>query len=226
LAVAARTTRNVTVGADMQHCKSIPTALILGALLLAGCGESECQERRGCAPAPEAPAAEDLVLQLRSGFVTIAAGGEESDHEADSSMMVLAPPDADCMATPSTPCHLLLKRFEVRFAHMNWVLSTGDALPVDDAVVSLAQPADLQSFGSDYVLAAGQTFRTCAAVDGHRQSAASTSSMLGRVTFIDVLSTFAIDATFPMVIRRNDDECSEMAVTCRAQLAFLPATTG
>ena len=207
--------------------KSIQTWLMLGAVLYAGCGQSECEERQDCMPSPVAPAAEDIVLQLQSGFVTIAAGdGVESDHQADSSVMVLAPPEADCVATPNTPCHLLLKRFEVRFAHMNWVLTTGDELPVDDALVSLAGPADLQDFGSGYLLGAGQTFRTCASVDGHRQSAQSTSSLMGRVTFIELLSAFAIDATFPLVVRRNGEECRELSVTCRAQLTFLPATAG
>ena len=199
--------------------------LILAALLLASCGQSECEERRACTPTPPAPATEDIVLQLQGGFVSIAAdGGVESEHEADSSVMVLAPPESDCRATPATPCHLLLKHFEVRFAHTNWALSTGDDLPVDDTLVSLAQPADLEDFGNGYVLGTGQTFRTCASVDGHRQSAQSISRVIGLVTFIEVLSAFAIDATFPMVVRRNDEACSELAVTCRAQLTFLPAT--
>jgi hypothetical protein len=75
-----------------------------------------------------------------------------------------------------------------------------------------------------YVLGAGQTFRTCATVDGHRQSAQSTSSTIGLVTFIDFVAAFAIDATFPMILRLNDEECSEWTFTCRAQLTFLPAT--
>lgn len=209
----------------MQHRKSLQTWLILAALLHAGCGQSECEERRACTPAPVAPAAEDIVLKLQGGFVSIAAdAGEQSDHEPDSSVMVFAPPASDCRATPSTPCHLLLKHFEVRFAHMNWELSNGDGLPVDDMLVSLARPADLEDFGNGYVLGAGQTFRTCATVDGTRQSAQSTSSTIGLVTFIDFLGAFAIDATFPMVLRLNDEECSEWTFTCRAQLTFLPAT--
>ena len=212
-------------GASMQYGKLIQTWLILVALLCAGCGQSECEERRACMPAPPAPAAEDVVLQLQSGFVSISAGpGDESDHEPDSSLMVFAPPEADCLGIPDTPCHLLVKHFEIRFAHLKWELTTGDELLVDDALVSLARPADLQDFGGGYLLAAGETFQTCASVDGHRQSAQSTSSLTGHLTFIEPLSAFAIDATFPMVVRRNDEECSELAVTCRAQLTYLPAT--
>ena len=215
--------RHSTPDASMQHRKSLPTWLILATLLHAGCGQSECEERRACTSTPMTPAAEDIVLQLQGGFVSIATdAGEDSDHEPDSSVMVLAPPASDCTATPSTPCHLLLKHFEVRFARMNWVFSSGDGLPVDNALVSLGRPADLENFGNGYVLGAGQTFRTCATVDGHRQSAQSTSSLIGLVTFIDVLGAFGIDATFPMVVKRNDEECSELAVTCRAQLTFLP----
>jgi hypothetical protein len=209
--------------ASVHHPRSNPSWLIVTALVAIGCNSSECEQRRSCKTAAVPGETGDLVFELHSGSVTFTTDTSESEHEPDSSTMVVTPPDSDCRPGPTAPCSLLLKHFEVGFGHLNLVLTSGEQLPIDDALVSLAEPVELKNFGFNYVIDAGQTFQTCASVDGRRQSARAASAVMGGVGFSEELGVFTIDATFPMIVRRNDEECSEFALTGRAELMFLPA---
>ena len=189
----------------------IPKALILAtiALVTNGCGKGECTKFGGCPAVDEDMDAGTVVINLNSSnaFITI----DEDPSQAMALLggqVILAPSEPNCIASSDHPCHAKLSRLKFQVSGFTQRFSDNSTLTVDEPVVSLMAPVELDDQGAGFLIPAGNQFQTCALVDGRRQSDRAKSNELTTLIFDEPSRSMSVSSSFVLIVHADSDKCA------------------
>ena len=139
------------------------------ALAVGGCGHEKCVLVEGCPPVDAAGGPDDFTVSIGGGtIVTMVADGHTWVWSLKGGEAVFTTEPRNCDFA-ITECEVTVKRLELRFGDMTLELSNDTKLEAKNIVLSLATPVTATSTDNfDFVVAAGNTFQTCAVIDGKR----------------------------------------------------------
>jgi hypothetical protein len=189
----------------------ISKAVILAAIALVtqACGKGECTKFGGCPTVDVNEDADAVVISLDSStaFVTVDADPSEA-WALLGGQVILAPSERDCVASSDHPCHATLRRLKLEVSAFTQRFSDDSTLSVDEPVVSLVAPVELDDTGSGFVISADHRFQTCALVDGRRQSDMAKSNEPTTLMFDETSRSMSISSSFVLIVHGDSDKCA------------------
>ena len=189
----------------------IPKASILAAVALVtyGCGKGECTKFGGCPAVDEDADAGAVVITLKSSDAFIVINDDPSQTDALlGGQVILSPSEPNCIASLDHPCHATLSRLRFQVGSLTQEFSDDSTLTVDEPVVSLITPIELEDQGSGFLIPAGNQFQTCALVDGRRQSDMAKSNGPTTLIFDELTRSMSVSSDFVVIVHADSDKCA------------------
>ncbi len=187
---------------------------MLGLLLCStGCRDEGCEDFGGCPSIDSEASAGDYRVELEptSSMVAYQVGDQLEGGSLLRAEVVMAAEGGDY--SPSSPFRATIRRLRISLADLVITTRDGDDVAVEGPEVSLEGPIEVQNEGAGFSIPTGTLAQTCASVGGRRQHQRSRIAEPGEVqVFFTDPQSFTLDISFDLVVRADDDECSELRV--------------